>query len=145
LLSGYDLKRKIRPSAEKMPIFRNQDVRSRPFRVGGDEGIGRLQAEGLVLSTELKGDNRIFVNDRKGPNDLKKPGERLGWDIAAYFLAHEARHSNLMSGVFFDQEVKKLFRLGLPGEPQSKEVFVGIKNEKQAFRPRSFPESHARG
>lgn len=58
-------------------------------------------------------------------------------------MASYLGNPNLMQGVFFDQTLEELFGFRLSGQTQSEKVFIGIKNEKQAFLPKSLPESGA--
>lgn len=79
-----------------MAILGNQHLSANPLDIGGDEGVGGLQASQLVLASELKGHDGILVNLSQETHDPKELMRNLWDQMAEDFLDNCAGDPDIM-------------------------------------------------
>jgi len=116
-VSRHDLEWEFGLSGEEMSILREQGVRPHPFRIGGDERVGRFKSSEFVLVPKLKRHDAVLIDLSQSLHDPKKVAGGFGSEMTQDFLDNGAGDADTVFWCRDNQLLEQCLAGGLGEQP----------------------------
>ena len=124
-----------------MTVLCNENIRANPLGIGGNEGIRWFQPFGFIFDTQLERNLEIFVNRNERKKRTQQVTENDGGEVPSNLVYDKPGDADRVGGKPFNKNIQQMFRRSIPDKTYGKAIFVGVKDEQQAWLPRDLPLS----